>query len=364
MVVFPFYRHLLSRTFVSSKADSWLYWQLAHVTSLRPRTVSMKNGSLHYCLLQCSPLAAVAGHNKENCMKRAISITFLFGALLACVTLAETPGERFARAIEEIEAGCAHRKLEPNEVCGGVTKLKPADPLATEEGRFAHSIKIPNPVAVDSGYKAGMTSEQYFDHLCKTEAGEFIYKIVDNVDGLYLMRLRQRVFDDYMQHLYAMEDPYGYTDWEGREPQTIFIDPPYKNYSYIETSLPQSVQPKNPAARYRRFTRLAGDKSPIIEVDTADLGSRYGYTWRGISRPHDRDLGIAGGELIVLDLQTKEVLGVRRGYIRSGNVKNSPTGIWWLTGEVCPKLGMQNNRPKDGDFSYWFISKVLKPVKA
>ena len=53
-----------------------------------------------------------------------------------------------------------------------------------------------------------------------------------------------------------------------------------------------------------------------------------------------------------------------RPYIRSGNVKNSPTGIWWLTGEVCPNLERQENRPKDGDFSYWFISRVLKPAKA
>ncbi len=38
-----------------------------------------------------------------------------------------------------------------------VAKLKPANPLETEEGRFAHSIKIPNPVPADSGYKPGMT---------------------------------------------------------------------------------------------------------------------------------------------------------------------------------------------------------------
>ena len=73
---------------------------------------------------------------------------------------AETPGERLRKAIKEIEAACTKRKLDPNEVCGGVAKLKSADPLATEEGRFAHSIKIPNPVSEDSGYRPGMTPEQ------------------------------------------------------------------------------------------------------------------------------------------------------------------------------------------------------------
>ena len=114
-------------------------------------------------------------------------------ALIACLVIlagyatsfAQTPGERFRRALKEIEANCANRKLAKNEVCGEVTRLKPADPSATEEGRLAHSIKIPNPVPKDSGYKSGMTPQEYFDHLCRTEAGEFIYKTVENVEGLH-----------------------------------------------------------------------------------------------------------------------------------------------------------------------------------
>src|SRR5574339_72189 len=131
-------------------------------------------------------------------MKETASLVLisLFGGVLSsCVSFQETPGERFRKAIEEIEAACAKRKLDPNEVCGGVAKLKPADPLATEAGRFAHAIKIPNLVPADSGYRPGMTPEQYFDHLCKSEAGEFIYKTVENVEGLYLMRPRNRPTD-------------------------------------------------------------------------------------------------------------------------------------------------------------------------
>ena len=123
-------------------------------------------------------------------------VSLCIATLTACGSFAETPGERFRKAIKEIEAACAKRKLGPNEVCGEVAKLKPADPLATEEGRFAHSIRIPNPVPADSGYKPGMTPQDYFDHLCKTEAGEFIYKTVANVEGLFLMRPREKVYDD------------------------------------------------------------------------------------------------------------------------------------------------------------------------
>jgi hypothetical protein len=286
-------------------------------------------------------------------------VGLLPGLLSACVSFAETPGERFRQAIKEIEVACAKRKLDPNEVCGGVAKLKPADPLATEEGRFAHSIKIPNPLSEDSGYKPGMTPEQYFDHLCKTEAGEFIYKTVENVDSLYMMRPRQEAADYYQQHLYALEDPYGYTDWEATRFPTIFINPPWAAYSYVETLVPSGMKPNVDGARFRRFSGYVQDKSSMAEEHVATLRSQYGFTWRGINRPHDREFGIAGGELIVLDLRTNEVLGVRRGFIRSGGVKNL-TGVWWLNGQACPKYEGKTHS-KDGNFSYWFISKILKP---
>ena len=68
-------------------------------------------------------------------MKRefvAVLLVSLFIATLtACGSFGETPGERFRKAIKEIEAACTKRKLGPNEVCGEVAKLKPADPLAT-----------------------------------------------------------------------------------------------------------------------------------------------------------------------------------------------------------------------------------------
>jgi hypothetical protein len=122
----------------------------------------------------------------------------------------KTPGQRFDREMKVFAENCAKAKLKPNDTACDILKLKPADPLAMEEGRFAHSIKVPNPIPENNGYKPGMTPEQYFDHLSKTEAGEFIYKTVENVEGLYQMRLRESAKNDYLlEHLYAMEDPYG-----------------------------------------------------------------------------------------------------------------------------------------------------------
>ncbi|WP_173050221.1 hypothetical protein [Nitrospira sp. KM1] len=284
----------------------------------------------------------------------------------------ETPGERFRKAIEREAEYCVTHKIKPTNRRCDITKLQPADPLATEEGRFAHSIKIPSPVPEDSGYKLEMTPEQYFDHLCKTESGEFIYKTVENVEGLYMMRPRKEATDYELEHLYALEDPYGYTNHEAKRAEYGFVSP--NRYIYFERApqpprfgqgTHQSDGSRTAAQRSAGYERFTGYDARHLEsmkrepVESRE--SRYGFTWRGITRPHDRELGIAGGELIVLNLETNEVLGVRRGYIRSGMVRNNLTGIWWLTGQTCPAYGYRNGRNKDFDFSYWFIGKVLKP---
>ena len=282
-------------------------------------------------------------------------VALLPGLLSACVSFAETPGERFQKVMKEMAELCQSKKLIATDTRCILPKMQPADPLATEEGRFAHSIKIPNPVPTDSGYKPGMTPEQYFDHLCKTEAGEFVYKTVENVEGLYLMRSREPVNDYKLQHLYALEDPYAYSDIETDAPQKLFINPPWWRYKFFEIRKVEPASSNRAETDFLRYSGYVQDKSPMNIEEASILKSRYGYTWRGIERPHDRDLGIVGGELIVMDLHSKEVLAVHRGFIRSGDVRNL-TGVWWLGGHVCPKYKHANVS------TYEFLSKVLKPT--
>jgi len=282
----------------------------------------------------------------------------------------ETPGQHFDRMMKEFAENCAKTKLKPNDRSCDRLKLKPADPLATEEGRFAHSIKIPNPVPEDSGYKPGMTPEQYFDHLCKTEAGEFIYKTVENVEGIYQMRPRESAKNDYLlEHLYAMEDPYGLAVGVRDTPEDYFVQPGIGKYQFLEIALSGGSKTSD-GAKYRRYFRgseqdsskefvfMEGSHSERVpyvvqQGNSSELRSRYGYTWRGIKRPHDREQGIAGGEIIILDLQTNEVLAVRRGFVRTGFVRNM-TGVWWLTASKCSKEALKTDAQ--------FIGQVLKPA--
>ncbi len=304
--------------------------------------------------------------------------TIVMGLVLVLATCAsagvfteETVADRFEKAMKKKAKYCKTHKIDQANRRCDILKLKPADPLATEEGRFAHSIKIPNPVPEDSGYQPGMTSEQYFEHLCKTEAGEFIYKTVENVEGLYMMRPREAAQnDDLLQHLYAMEDPYGLAVGVRDSPQDYFVQPETGKYQYLEIPLLQTSKGEG-RPKYRRYYRdekaHPGSQFPtaingqfvqvpyiVGMVDVPQIQSRYGYTWRGITRPHDREFGIAGGELIVLDVQTNEVFAARRSFVRSGTVRNNLTGVWWLTAGKCSKKSLKTDAQ--------FINEVLKPA--
>jgi hypothetical protein len=282
----------------------------------------------------------------------------------------ETPGQHFDRVMKEFAEHCAKAKLRPNDRSCDRLKLKPADPLATEEGRFAHSLKIPNPLPEESGYKPGMTPEQYFDHLCKTEAGEFIYKTVENVEGLYMMRPRREATDYELEHLYALEDPYGQIVGESDLPQDYYVQPAMGKYDFLELPTIDSAKRAELSGKYKRYYRDAQAHPNrkyqtaingqfvfvpyiVAEANVPAIKSHYGFTWRGVQRPHDRELGIAGGELIVLDLKTQEVVAVRRGFIRGGWMKNM-SGIWWLTGRTCTPPGAKRE--------HLLIKEILKPV--
>jgi len=163
----------------------------------------------------------------------------------------------------------------------------------------------------------------------------------------------------------VMEDPYGYTNAEATSPQTIFAYSGLR-YRIFETSVTSIQKPLSATARFVHYEGTFDNKGRHqIQEFTDSITSRYGYLWRGIGRPQDRELAIAGGELIVVDLKSGEVLGLRRGFARTGFARGVREGINWEGPEVCPRLRRQpNGRDKWPEFTYEFVSKVLRPIKA
>lgn len=102
--------------------------------------------------------------------------------------------------------------------------------------------------------------------------------------------------------------------------------------------------------RYDEDMLASGHIIPVVEA-VNEIRSRYGYMWRGIERSsYDRELGVGGGEVLVFDLQTNEVLGVRRNFVLAGTYAGS-RDVDWLTAQECTKFGFSS-----------LEKKILKPA--
>jgi hypothetical protein len=112
--------------------------------------------------------------------------------------------------------------------------------------------------------------------------------------------------------------------------ETPIYDEPIRDAMQVSTVWATRPEQSRPY-KERDYTHY-----PAVETRTNTLKSRYGVLWRGITRPQDREMGIGGGELIVLDLQTNEILAVHRGFALAENGKNHQ--VMWRTTESCPNL--------------------------
>lgn len=247
----------------------------------------------------------------------------------------------------------------------------PATWLSTPEGKIAHNLKLPDilpkPVPFDFEKAKEMVSKNrqvslmYFDHLCATEAGEWVLKKVENVEGLYFARPRNQPTDQYLGDIFAPEAP-----WVERHFQIMgeslrdrggrFVSPPAFSYHYVEEprrdvkwqsdiSTPYirlfgytSEVVHNPkrgkipgAQRYLSVT----EKTPMQIEGITEVTAPYVYTWRGITRPHDRENGIAGAELIIYNRLTGEIIGVRRSFQLTKRNSRSSSGVSWMVAPTC-----------------------------
>ncbi|GAB6044275.1 hypothetical protein [Endothiovibrio diazotrophicus] len=221
-------------------------------------------------------------------------------------------------------------------------------------------------------YREGMSSEEYFRELCGKEAGEFIYRTVEGVEGIYQIRPRVEEDDWHLADRYVMEDPFGYFIPYPKGTSYLFVSPPHSDFRFFESPVDDAHRKHSGSLRYikyeghedvRDIVKAPGKSwyvnkkySPMKGAEEDGVSSRFGYVWRGIERLHDRELGIAGGEVMVVDLKSNQVLGIRRGFMY-GVKTHAKNGINWLVGPTCPVL---RGETKFRD-TYRFVRSVLKP---
>jgi len=246
----------------------------------------------------------------------------------------------------------------------------PVEWLATEEGRFAHNLVLPDSVpktvpfdfgaARLSALKPGAKSvaRQYWDHLCSTEAGSFILKPVDGVDGFFFMRPVGGANEQQNNDRWKLEAPGLQASWGWRydpiSEAVGFVQPPSATYEWVDFPALEGGGVLH-LHDYRESTQR-----PRAEPQL-DSQARYAVIWRGIRRERDRESAIAGTEWIVFDRESRDVLGVLRDFYLTGAVRNRPQGISWLNAGRCPfKREFLGRRGERNDVGIW-APMVLRP---
>ncbi len=208
-----------------------------------------------------------------------------------------------------------------------------------------------------------------FEMHCKG-AGEKIVKTVDNVEGLFLMKVRPENKNDLEPAQFKLNDPYGHDlDGEGliesffygrnktgRLDQGSLIG---VGYRYVDAISPQDGK------RYR-YTGYHADLNhfKLNKTLPATPGPRYGVTYDDISTPEDRELWIAGSSLRVIDLQTNEVIAERIGYMvdKGQGSKDGFRDPWFFaTYNACPVFPFSDHPSQVGQTRN-FVEKVLQPT--
>jgi hypothetical protein len=201
-------------------------------------------------------------------------------------------------------------------------------------------------------------ARQYWEHLCATEAGSFILKTVDNVEGFAFLRAvggmsEQELRDRWKKEAPALQSDYGWR-YDPLRQAWGYVDPPAATYVYVEYPDPD---------RLDSFLKLSGHVSRQREftVDPVPTPtSRYAVTWRGIHRPKDREYLISGYEWIVVDRSRSEVLAVFRDFGITGFTRNEKDGIYWLNAGRCDFRKAAFGRTSGVEAPVW-IPRVLQP---
>jgi len=236
----------------------------------------------------------------------------------------------------------------------------------------------PSPEELQEKRERLAKAEAMFQERCK-KAGEFIYRTAENVEGIFLLKLRPDRINKRDQ--YEMDDPYG-SDLGGDAYIRLFLrarndeghldSMKVGGYGYADAIDPDDGK------RYRYTGRMdepwQRDKSYeegymrliLDKVPAPDPAPRYGVTYDDISTREERDYWIAGSSLRVIDLKTNEVMAERIGYMMDrGQGDQSGGRAPWLfaANYACPEFFPYHGSTVQIHQTRTFVEKVLQLAK-
>jgi hypothetical protein len=226
---------------------------------------------------------------------------------------------------------------------------------------------------VDLARERYAEAQALFEARCKT-TGEKIYKTVENVEGVFV--IKPRTEDINFNKQFKLDDPYGYAG-KGEDYLRLFI----RGRSTIPTKIGEIV-PSNQIVSYRyvevanetgngfyryttsmnkddseSLTRNGGGVVPLSRTSMSTRSARYGITWDDISTQEDRESWIAGSSQKIIDMQTNEVIAERVGYMFDRGLGDTSGGRspWsFARDNACPPLNEK---------TFYFFDRIIKPVQ-
>lgn len=201
----------------------------------------------------------------------------------------------------------------------------------------------------------------HVEDLCAKYGGDKIYRIVENVEGVFQMVAKHPNTDFLWTDQFGMKEPWAMNFKDQDEYPAASLGVNGGGYWFVEQ---QPITGTGPPYRRRsllKSTKRIGEiyfhsKNPDTPIFTEkltkalELQSRYGYATEDLSTPELRKKWIGGGKLTIYDLDTKEVLAERVGYYKAFGPEAK---IRWSGRITC-----QQNNPAD---LRDFIKSVLRP---
>ncbi|MCX9157223.1 hypothetical protein OPU71_13915 [Niveibacterium sp. 24ML] len=232
--------------------------------------------------------------------------------------------------------------------------------------------------AQQAAIEQGKAAMAYWENKCKTVAGEKIYRKVEGVEGILLLKVRpkasdrewydrnfpgaafsrERQADEYIESFLGYEHGSTGPADRGYINSTPSHEP---GYSYVD------VIDEKDGTRYRYTVRRERDLKAktewwnvFLDRDPApDPAPRYAVTYEDHVIAEERALGVASSTLKVIDTQNNEVLAERTVYAVTGGFDARSSTPPWLVAKVCPiQSGGASTETR------LFADQVLIPARA
>ena len=203
-----------------------------------------------------------------------------------------------------------------------------------------------------------------FDEQCK-KAGEKIYRTVDNVDGIMLLKIRQRTIEDLNNPMFenaAISNGREQSDkgiyianflhsYVSRNKLTGIVVK--KGYAFVDV-----LQEDGSISRYLDYTGHGDIDEERDGVEKNPLQpARYAVTYENNIDPELRKHWVAGTTIKIIDRQTDELLAEKTIFAFAYTMGYYTHGAWFDSRmDFCPKMTELGNNPTSH-----FAVTVLKP---